>query len=328
MIRTAASRIGFARNYVLPRVINGFIRVGNKVAYDVENFKRTAEPIVASSAAAWRRSVDEDIAPAVVTGITKVGEVTVNGLAQGADKLAEVVMGEEKKEETKLALSTISRAFWNTETNDTEADTYNERYYPNNYEYDQQQYYDYNQYSSGHEQSPSVYEGRNPHMADSLVTDASNLRYNHHIDQYNNPVSVSDNLISSSFDFVTEEPNYSDFQPRNDPDIGSLSYTNSVNNDNPSYYDSSYLNNPNYNQNADNFYYQSSPNQQPNAYYNYGSNPHEPVMTVEEALYVLGKNILGRNITDRIFPVAKQMAMGLGQGLLMGLLSNKKLTQT
>ena len=303
----------------MPRVINGFIRVGNKVAYDAENFKRTAEPIVASSAAAWRRTVDEEIAPAVA----KVGEVTVNGLALGADKLAGAVMGEEKKEETKLALSTISRAIWNTETNNTETQTINEGYYPNNYEYDQQ-YYDYNQYSSEHEPSPSVSEGRNPQMVDSLVSDASNLRYNHHIDQYNNPVSVSDNLISSSFDFVTEEPNYSDFQPRNDPDIASISYTNSVNNDNPSYYDSSYLNNPNYNQNADNFYYQSSPNQQHNAYYNYGSNQHEPVMTVEEALYVLGKNILGRNVTDRIFPVAKQLAMGFGQGLLMGLFSNRK----
>ena len=228
LIRTAASRIDFARNYVLPRVINGFIRVGNKVAFDAENFKRTAEPIVASSAAAWRRTVDEDIAPAVVTGLSKVGEVTVNGLAQGADKLAEVVMGEEKKEETKLALSTISRAIWNSETNGTE--TINEGYYPNNYEYDQQ-YYDYNQYSPGLESSSSVSEGRNPHMVDSLVSDASNQRYNHHIDQYNNPLSVSDNLISSSFDFVTEEPNYSDFQPRNDPDIGSVSFTNSNNND-------------------------------------------------------------------------------------------------
>ena len=73
----------------MPRVINGFIRVGNKVAYDAENFKRTAEPIVASSAAAWRRTVDEEIAPAVA----KVGEVTVNGLALGADKLAGAVMG-------------------------------------------------------------------------------------------------------------------------------------------------------------------------------------------------------------------------------------------
>ena len=122
----------------MPRVINGFIRVGNKVRFETENFKRTAEPIVASSAAAWRRTVDEEIAPAVVTGLSKVGEVTVNGLAQGADKLAEVVMGEEKKEETKLALSTISRAIWNSETNSTE--TINEGYYPNNYEFTRKRY--------------------------------------------------------------------------------------------------------------------------------------------------------------------------------------------
>ena len=35
--------------------------------------------------------------------------------------------------------------------------------------------------------------------------------------------------------------------------------------------------------------------------------------TVEEALYVLGKNLLGRNVTDRLFPVAKQVAQGFGK---------------
>jgi hypothetical protein len=34
---------------------------------------------------------------------------------------------------------------------------------------------------------------------------------------------------------------------------------------------------------------------------------------VEEALYILGKNILGRNVTDRLFPVAKTLARGVGQ---------------
>jgi len=34
--------------------------------------------------------------------------------------------------------------------------------------------------------------------------------------------------------------------------------------------------------------------------------------TVEEALYVLGKNILGKNVTDRLFPVAKTLAKGMG----------------
>ena len=35
-------------------------------------------------------------------------------------------------------------------------------------------------------------------------------------------------------------------------------------------------------------------------------------LTVEEALYVLGKNILGKNVTDRLFPVAKTLAKGMG----------------
>jgi len=34
--------------------------------------------------------------------------------------------------------------------------------------------------------------------------------------------------------------------------------------------------------------------------------------TVEEALYVIGKNILGRNVTNRLLPVAAQLTRGLG----------------
>ena len=39
----------------------------------------------------------------------------------------------------------------------------------------------------------------------------------------------------------------------------------------------------------------------------------KPRQTVEEALYILGKNILGRNVTDRLFPAAKILAEGVGQ---------------
>jgi hypothetical protein len=34
---------------------------------------------------------------------------------------------------------------------------------------------------------------------------------------------------------------------------------------------------------------------------------------VEEALYILGKNLLGRDVIDKISPVAKKFANGLGQ---------------
>ena len=34
---------------------------------------------------------------------------------------------------------------------------------------------------------------------------------------------------------------------------------------------------------------------------------------VEEALYILGKNLLGRDVIDKISPVAKKFAAGLGQ---------------
>ncbi len=53
--------------------------------------------------------------------------------------------------------------------------------------------------------------------------------------------------------------------------------------------------------------YQSS-NYYDNDYYG-GARPQ----TVEEALYVLGKNLFGQNVTDRLFPVAKQVAQGFGK---------------
>ena len=34
--------------------------------------------------------------------------------------------------------------------------------------------------------------------------------------------------------------------------------------------------------------------------------------TVEEALYVIGKNVLGTNVTNRLLPVAAQVTRGLG----------------
>ncbi len=45
----------------------------------------------------------------------------------------------------------------------------------------------------------------------------------------------------------------------------------------------------------------------------YSSSTNTDSQSVEEALYVLGKNLLGANVTDRLFPVAKQMAVGFGQ---------------
>lgn len=47
---------------------------------------------------------------------------------------------------------------------------------------------------------------------------------------------------------------------------------------------------------------------------NFHTNQNDPSSQskLEEALYVLGKNILGQNVTDRLFPVAKQMADGFG----------------
>ena len=41
--------------------------------------------------------------------------------------------------------------------------------------------------------------------------------------------------------------------------------------------------------------------------------PYQQQMSVDEALYILGKNFLGRNVTDRLFPLAKQVVTGFNQ---------------
>ena len=70
-------------------------------------------------------------------------------------------------------------------------------------------------------------------------------------------------------------------EPRVDPDISLTSYTNPTN---------------------DPYFYQGKDQA---LFYS--------PMTVEEALYILGKNFLGRNVTDRILPIAKQLSVGLSQ---------------
>ena len=44
-----------------------------------------------------------------------------------------------------------------------------------------------------------------------------------------------------------------------------------------------------------------------------GAGEQQHHQTVEEALYILGKNLLGRDVIDKISPVAKKFAAGLGQ---------------
>ena len=44
-----------------------------------------------------------------------------------------------------------------------------------------------------------------------------------------------------------------------------------------------------------------------------GEQQQQHQQTVEEALYILGKNLLGRDVIDKISPVAKKFAAGLGQ---------------
>ena len=62
--------------------------------------------------------MDETIAPGVIEMAGVVGRAGLTGLSAGADALAGAVMGEQTKDETKAALSTLSRAFFNSTSAD------------------------------------------------------------------------------------------------------------------------------------------------------------------------------------------------------------------
>ena len=64
--------------------------------------------------------MDETIAPGVIEMAGVVGRAGLTGLSAGADALAGAVMGEQTKDETKAALSTLSRAFFNSTSADVE----------------------------------------------------------------------------------------------------------------------------------------------------------------------------------------------------------------
>ena len=98
--------------YLLPKMASGLAWAGEEGIRAARNFGRMATPIVRNTARTWRRTVDETIAPGVVSGLSVMGKSAMTGLTAGADVLAGAVMGEDSKDETKAALSTLSRALF------------------------------------------------------------------------------------------------------------------------------------------------------------------------------------------------------------------------
>merc|ERR1711953_764894 len=105
------------------KVVNVISDIGHGAQKVAKRVSKDAEPIIKSSAASWRRTVDEHIMPNVQSGLNYVGEKAVEGLSTGVDAVAEAVMGAEAKEETAEALKTLHTA-WLTDNSTAQDDYY------------------------------------------------------------------------------------------------------------------------------------------------------------------------------------------------------------
>ena len=105
------------------KVVNVISDIGHGAQKVAKRVSKDAEPIIKSSAASWRRAVDEHIMPNVQSGLNYVGEKAVEGLSTGVDAVAEAVMGAEAKEETAEALKTLHTA-WLTDNSTAQDDYY------------------------------------------------------------------------------------------------------------------------------------------------------------------------------------------------------------
>ena len=289
------------------RVIPTVVEMGSQ-------FIEEAKPVIRQSAKTWRHTVDHKIAPSVRAGLVSVGKHTVQGIKSGVELLAETVMGAEAKEETEGALSVLADAVMGT--NFTQQPQQHFQANNNNADYD-----DYSYYSGVY---PTTAEEETSYQAQPVFhyEDPPQFQYQQlNPSEYKEQISYPPHLNPQSL----ENPpmDYPDLDPRqyhtNANDIYSASataYATSGSERNPRYHQISPQHSPPYSSSSsstqpDNYNTIYGNNQRDGSedYYYYPARPQ----TVEEALYVLGKNLLGRNVTDRIFPVAKQVAEGFGQ---------------
>ena len=264
---------------MLPRIDRGVKTVVPAVVSNIKTFYSKAQPIIRESAAVWRHTVDNHIAPKVRDGLVAVGTVTVNGISAGVDTLAGAVMGEEKKDETFGALKVLANAAMGTASNDT-TETNQEYYnYDDYYQYHGQYQVEDNVAAHAH-QPRFQYQEITPGVYQSIeYPPPPSSQQSYPVDVLAAPVET------------LEAPVYPDMDPRHQYPHQYPYATNKL----PVNRDSSIVSD---------YYWAPPPT---------GSSSPPQQMTVEEALYVLGKNLFGRNVTDRLFPVAKQVAEGFGQ---------------
>ncbi len=262
-------------------------RFGERAREAARTFGQRAEPLVRLGASQLRRAVDERLAPAAAAA----GAAAASAASAGVDALAGAVLGQERKREafrsvgeTLGALGTIARAVVSTEEEEdggqqSAAEDASSGYY-DGYDLQTSASDSYFQYQS---LNPAVYYPRHNHHPNSLTPYNPVPRFRN--PQYPNPNPIhpyphkqQEHEFSSPRHFNNYHQQQQQQQQRG-PVFG------------PSFPDLNTL------------LSSSSPN----------NNRGSEGQSVEEAFYVLGKNLLGENVTDRLLPVAKRVAVGLGQ---------------
>ena len=268
--------------------------IGENTVAAAEATHKYATPIVRESAAQIRHAVEHHVVPGVVALSRTAADGISAGAAAAVDTVAELAMGRRAKEETFNALDTIRRAVIGG--NETAAAlgappdlaTSPSHDYYHSVEHDPVVYH----YESG--------EGRT-YTHNHYLDEGFEYQQIDPTDYYGSisyPPSVMQDYRGTADGFDAAQ--YPEINPRyDDEDVEGDSVLGGSRNPRryaPSYaWDDGYYFPTNHDPNSINDYYDSRP------------------QTVEEALYVLGKNLLGRNVTDRLFPVAKQVAQGFGK---------------
>ena len=261
-----------------------------------------ATPIVRESAAQIRHAVEHHVVPGVVALSRTAADGLSAGAAAAVDTVAVLAMGQRAKDETFNALDTIRRAVvgGGNETVAAAGAPLDLTASPS-HDYFQSAEHDpvfYHYESSG--------EGR-AYTHNHYLDEGFEYQQIDPKDYYGSityPPSPSSTAAAADYQGI-EVAEYPEMDPRHYETVEEeAAYANR----NPRRYA------PSYTWGDDDVggggHYSTNDRYSTNNYYYDGLGRPQ---TVEEALYVLGKNLLGRNVTDRLFPVAKQVAQGFGK---------------
>ncbi|XP_023344466.1 uncharacterized protein LOC111713755 [Eurytemora carolleeae] len=272
--------VEIVRERVVPALVETAINLGNAGVTAVTQFHRAANPVVRESAAHFRHTVDEHIAPGVAASVNTL----TNTARDGVDRVAAAVLGQEahsRVHETIGAVGTIARYL-------TGANTSRE-----------DEYEDYKDYGEFH--GPIYSKQSYDYIHPDLVYQSNGDVF------YDYPYTTQPDY--SQLDYSRQEYRDQETTSQNNDDFTNFNPSEFIGND--VYYED---------------YYRAEGRNIPDPHREGlvplesadSSNPTDledradREQTVEEALYIIGKNVLGTNVTNRLLPVVAKFTKGVG----------------